>query len=259
MIAMFLFVVVSLLSISHVGSVANTAECYRSEEILDCRGGGIQYFSGEIDLSISRVLMNYIMKSEQIQNVRVEATCVFELSMSKLCDTVEGKIIVVNREECLSYDTAIETHTSRVEELTPTEKISLASKLYHIINADGKKIDYHKIKRWLNAQDNYSLQKTPRRSFKRLRVYTTGIGTLMDVDLMQVSNLSQWNSGYNFILVAIDCFSRRLWMQESKSKKGVDIAKAFGKILQSAKVDKIRSDVDGCFKSKVVQKLFKER
>ncbi|CAC5422444.1 unnamed protein product [Mytilus coruscus] len=95
MIAMFLFVVVSLLSISHVGSVANTAECYRSEEILDCRGGGIQYFSGEIDPSISRVLMNHIMKSEQIQNVRVKATCVFELTMSnkELCDTVEGKII----------------------------------------------------------------------------------------------------------------------------------------------------------------------
>ncbi|CAG2246917.1 unnamed protein product [Mytilus edulis] len=136
---------------------------------------------------------------------------------------------------------------------------SSASKLYHIVNADGKKIGYHKIKRWLNAQDNYSLQKTPRRSFKRLRVYTTGIGNLMDVDLMQVSNLSQWNSGFNFILVAIDCFSRRLWMQASKSKKGVDIAKAFEKILQSAKVDKIRSDVDGCFKSKVVQKLFKDR
>ncbi|VDI01395.1 Hypothetical predicted protein [Mytilus galloprovincialis] len=64
---------------------------------------------------------------------------------------------------------------------------SSASKLYHIVNADGKKIGYHKIKRWLNAQDNYSLQKTPRRSFRRLRVYTTGIGNLMDVDLMQVN------------------------------------------------------------------------
>ncbi|CAG2225163.1 unnamed protein product [Mytilus edulis] len=51
----------------------------------------------------------------------------------------------------------------------------------------------------------------------------------------------------------------RLWMQPSKSKKGVGIAKAFEKILQTAKVDKIRSNVDGCFKSKVVQKLFKER
>ncbi|CAC5426230.1 unnamed protein product [Mytilus coruscus] len=122
-----------------------------------------------------------------------------------------------------------------------------------------KKIGYHKIQRWLNAQDNYSLQKTPKRSFKRLRVYTTGIGNLMDVDLMQVSNISQWNSGYNFKLCAIYCFSRRLWMQESESKNGVDIAKASGKILQSAKVDKIRLDVDGCFKSTVVQKLFKER
>ncbi|VDI56480.1 Hypothetical predicted protein [Mytilus galloprovincialis] len=107
MIAMFLFVVVScLLSFSHGGSVVtNTAECYKSEDILDCRGDAIKFFSGEIDPSINRVLMNHIMTSEQIENVRMKASCVFELSLSgkELCDTVQGKIIVLNGEECSSY------------------------------------------------------------------------------------------------------------------------------------------------------------
>lgn len=107
MIAMFLFVVVScLLSFSHGGSVVtNIAECYKSEDILDCRGDAIKFFSGEIDPSINRVLMNHIMTSEQIENVRMKASCVFELSLSgkELCDTVQGKIIVLNGEECSSY------------------------------------------------------------------------------------------------------------------------------------------------------------
>ncbi|XP_076072711.1 uncharacterized protein LOC143044535 [Mytilus galloprovincialis] len=127
MIAMFLIVVVScLLSFSHEGSVAtNTAECYRSEDILDCRDDAIKFFSGEIDPSINRVLMNHIMNSDQIENVRMKASCVFELSLSskELCDTVQGKIIVLNGEECSSYDTTIETYSE--EDVTSTEKMPL--------------------------------------------------------------------------------------------------------------------------------------
>ncbi|VDI24592.1 Hypothetical predicted protein [Mytilus galloprovincialis] len=131
MIAMFLIVVVScLLSFSHEGSVAtNTAECYRSEDILDCRDDAIKFFSGEIDPSINRVLMNHIMKSDQIENVRIKASCVFELSLSskELCNTVQGKIIVLNGEECSSYDTTIETYS--VEDVTSTEKMPLVFNL----------------------------------------------------------------------------------------------------------------------------------
>ena len=85
---------------------------------------------------------------------------------------------------------------------------SSASKLCHVVNGDGYKIGYHNIRRWLNSQDNYSLQKTPRRSFKRLKVYTTGIGNMWDADLMEMGNISQENDGYKCILVAIDIFSR---------------------------------------------------
>ncbi|CAG2254066.1 FNBP1 [Mytilus edulis] len=85
--------------------VLSISECYKSEDILDCRGDAIKFFSGEIDPSINRVLMNHIMTSEQIENVRMKASCVFELSLSgkELCDTVQGKIIVLNGEECSSY------------------------------------------------------------------------------------------------------------------------------------------------------------
>lgn len=137
---------------------------------------------------------------------------------------------------------------------------SSASKLYQTVNAEGKKIGYHKITRWLNAQDNYSLQKTPRRSFKRLRVYTTGIGNLLDADLMEMQNISEENDGFKYILIVIDVFSRYLWMEATKSKSAVDVGKAFKKILQKIpKVEKVRTDKDRCFLSKYVQQLFKEK
>ncbi|CAG2257575.1 unnamed protein product [Mytilus edulis] len=100
---------------SHGGSVVtNTAECYKSEDILDCRGDAIKFFSGEIDPSINRVLMNHTMKSEQIENVRMKASCVFELSLSskELCNTVQGKIIVLNGEECSSHEGSVATNTA---------------------------------------------------------------------------------------------------------------------------------------------------
>lgn len=135
---------------------------------------------------------------------------------------------------------------------------SSASKLYHIVKAAGKNIGYHKIRRWLNAQDNYSLQKTPRRSFKRLRVYTTGISNLWDADLMDVQNITKENDGFKYILVVIDVFSRFLWMRPLKSKTGVEVTQAFRTIFKNVQPEKLRTDKDKCFVSKQAQTLFKE-
>ncbi|VDI82510.1 Hypothetical predicted protein [Mytilus galloprovincialis] len=95
-----------------------------------------------------------------------------------------------------------------------------AEKLYHIVNAEGKKVGRYKIRRWLNSQDNYSLQKTPRRSFKRIRVYTTGMNNLWDADLMDLKQFSKENENFKYVLVVVDCFSRYLWLQPLKNKTG---------------------------------------
>ena len=115
-------------------------------------------------------------------------------------------------------------------------------KLYQFVNANEKKIGRHRIRRWLNSQDSYSLQKAPRRSFKRLRVYTTGISNLWDADLIDVKNISQENDGVKYILVVIDVFSRYLWLQPLRDKTGDEVAIAFKTIFREKKPEKLRTD-----------------
>ena len=43
------------------------------------------------------------------------------------------------------------------------------------------------------------------------------------------------NSGYNFILVVIDCFSKKLWTRSLKTKRGDETAAALRSILESMK------------------------
>ncbi|VDH97045.1 Hypothetical predicted protein [Mytilus galloprovincialis] len=113
-----------------------------------------------------------------------------------------------------------------------------AEKLYHIVNAEGKKVGRYKIRRWLNSQDNYSLQKTPRRSFKRIRVYTTGMNNLWDADLMDLKQFSKENENFKYVLVVVDCFSRYLWLQPLKNKTGDEVTSAFKKIFTEVKPEK---------------------
>lgn len=136
---------------------------------------------------------------------------------------------------------------------------SSAKKLYQVLNANGKKAGYHRIRKWLNSQDNYSLLKTPRRSFKRLHVYTTGIGNLYEADLMEIGNISKENDGYRYILVVMDVFSKYAWLQPLKTKTGHEVSTALRKIFQNTNTEKIRTDKDKCFLSKNTQQLFKEK
>ncbi|VDI59597.1 Hypothetical predicted protein [Mytilus galloprovincialis] len=61
-------------------------------------------------------------------------------------------------------------------------------------------------------QEPNSLQKLLKRSFKRNRVIVIGIDDQWDVDLMDMSKFLKFNSGFNFILVVIDIFSKYVWL-----------------------------------------------
>jgi len=81
-------------------------------------------------------------------------------------------------------------------------------KIYLYLKKIGFKVGLHKIRRWLQDQDAYSLQKPLRHKFKRRRVISQGIDYQWDVDLADVSNLQKYNPDIRFLLIAIDVFSR---------------------------------------------------
>lgn len=93
--------------------------------------------------------------------------------------------------------------------------------LYKTVVAEGKfKIGRHRIKKWLQKQEAYSLTRGVRRRFRRSRVIVEGIDSMWDMDLMDMVSLSKQNKSFKYVLVAIDVFSRYAWCQSVSNKTG---------------------------------------
>ena len=90
-----------------------------------------------------------------------------------------------------------------------------------------------KIEAFLRNNDNYAIH-TPirRKKFPRRRVITRFPNELWMADLIEYNkHTKRFNQGYNYILVVIDCFSKRLWAKPLKNKSGPETARAFESIL----------------------------
>lgn len=78
------------------------------------------------------------------------------------------------------------------------------------------------------------IHKTVRKKFLRRSVILKGIDDLWQADLIDLRNLKRYNSGFTFILVVIDCFSKFAWAIPVKTKTKNEIASAFVKILTTS-------------------------
>lgn len=54
-------------------------------------------------------------------------------------------------------------------------------------------------------------------------------------DLVEVQTLSRYNQGYHYLLTVIDILSKYAWVQPLKDKTGVQLVKAFEKILKTGR------------------------
>ena len=133
-------------------------------------------------------------------------------------------------------------------------------KLYHTVKKEGKyNISLYKIRKWLQSQEPYSLQRSLRHRFHRNRVVATGIDDQWDADLMDMSKYAKDNDNVHFILLVIDVFSKYVWLRPLKNKTGQGVANAFQDILKEGrKANRIRTDKGQEFKARPVQKLFKD-
>lgn len=133
------------------------------------------------------------------------------------------------------------------------------SKLLESLNSNERmpNVKLKDLKNTLRKYDSYTLHKPVRRNFKRSKILTKGLNDMYEADLMDMSNISKSNSGINFILVLIDAFSRKLWVEPLKSKNAKEVLLAFEKLIQLAgKPRRIRTDAGGEFKNKLLQNYF---
>lgn len=105
---------------------------------------------------------------------------------------------------------------------------------FHALKSKKKKVDKNKLREWLQAQEGYTLHYPNRNKFPRNRILVSGIDSLWQADLADFQNISEYNDGYNYLLVCIDVFSKYLMVEKLTDKNAKTTLDAFINILQKS-------------------------
>ena len=100
------------------------------------------------------------------------------------------------------------------------------------------------------------LHKSVIKKFEKRKVYSQFKDNIWGVDLADMQSLSRKNKGIEYLLCAIDLFSKYPFAIPLKGKKGISIANAFNKIIKQSnrKPNKIQVDQGGEFYNNVFKK-----
>ena len=88
-----------------------------------------------------------------------------------------------------------------------------------------------KIAKYLRKNETHSLHKPRRKKFKRRRIIVYYPYQIVQMDLIEMRNIRGSNYGYNYILLTIDCFSKKIWLRKMKTKSGPETADAIKSVI----------------------------
>ncbi len=113
----------------------------------------------------------------------------------------------------------------------------------------------------LTEEEAYTLHTPIKKRFKRRRVITNGPGEQIQMDLMDLSHLKQYNDGVVFLLTAIDVFSKKAFATPIKSKSADMMREAISKVISHhfPSIRYIQTDRGLEFLNKKVQQLLKSK
>ena len=93
------------------------------------------------------------------------------------------------------------------------------------------------VRKFLKAQDAYTLHFPARVRFDRNKVVVGGINQLWDTDLLSMQNLADDNDKNNYIITGVDVLSKHAYCEMLKTKTARDVASGFRKMLSRARDD----------------------
>lgn len=118
----------------------------------------------------------------------------------------------------------------------------------------------YKIRKWLERNDNYTLQKPARRKIMRAKVLVAEPYEQYDADIADLSSISAQNDNYRYLLIVIDIFTRYLRIEKLKTKTGRDVLHAFKIVFaRGCLPKKLRTDSGSEFKFKGLKDFLKSK
>ena len=138
----------------------------------------------------------------------------------------------------------------------PLTGLSSVDAIYRKAKALDKGISREQVKQFISKRYSAQLHK----QLPRVKYYfpITGHEGDIQIDLMDVSNVSTMNKNIKFILVATDVFTRKGYVIPIKNKVKKSIIDSFTKLLKQVKPNKITCDNGSEFTSKEFIKLCKD-
>jgi transposase InsO family protein len=118
------------------------------------------------------------------------------------------------------------------------------STLKALYKATDRSISKKNITKWLEKQKAFTLHRPKRKRYPRNFYDVDNIGDLWQTDLICWESLAEYNDGYKYILVVIDCFSKYAFTVPLKSKKSMDVVNGFIQIFDKVPVKPLRLSSD---------------
>ncbi|MGL5468932.1 MAG: hypothetical protein ACRDCT_12225, partial [Shewanella sp.] len=112
-----------------------------------------------------------------------------------------------------------------------------------------------KASNFLKSVDTHTLHKEKRKIFPRNRYVIPRMNYLFEADLCDMQRLKSKNNGVTFLLNVIDCFSKVLYCQPLKNKKGETVLKAFKLIFKNTNCKWLQTDFGSEFICAPVKKF----
>lgn len=78
------------------------------------------------------------------------------------------------------------------------------------------------------------IHKPARKNFLRRSVILKGIDDLWQADLIDFRKIKNYNKGFQYIMVIIDCFSKYVWALPIKMKTKSEVTQAFEKVMNNS-------------------------
>ena len=103
-------------------------------------------------------------------------------------------------------------------------------KLYQALRKKGVNITQADVKKWLERQDVYTMNRMARHKFDKGTIIANSLNEQWHADLADFGQWSSDNHDVQYLLIIIDGFSRQLQVSPLKNKTGKDIVEAFFKI-----------------------------
>lgn len=146
-------------------------------------------------------------------------------------------------------------------ELDSSASYAGVQKLYEAAKKQVPEITRRDVIEFLEGERVYTMHKSRRTRYKRLKIIPSGWYTDMFVDLADMSKLSRFNGGYKWMLVGVECLSRMMFVAPSKGKTPAHMQDAFDHLFSRmpTQVWKIFSDRGNEFRAAAMKEYFKRK